>query len=255
MSVFPAPCFTWRLILSLDWEDHVIPRLIPIFRSVKTHVEKQKHRGNIEARQQEFADCSAPLIEQYNPFLDSSTLKRAPLVQTLLSENNYQIPVTPDRFSSIQDELVMWVDRELAPIYSAMANSFRSTHQVSLSPSISGVSDRELLEKVVTMFGCVSCKGVYDYKAHSKHGKECPKAIRARSLGPQCSKPVGKHAIILAVRLLQLLGLPEDSTRALVEQTFCETKFVCLCGNPRFRKQVGFFALVRLVPTSVELFS
>ena len=246
--------FARWLILSLDWNENVIPRLLPIFRSVEKEIEKQKHTKNIEARQQEFATCSSPLIEQYKPFLDSSALRRAPQVQKLLSENNYQIPVTPERFSPIHDELVVWADRELAPTYSAMADSFRSTHQGLLSPNPSGVSDRELLEKVVTMFGCRSCKAVYDYKAHSKHGKECLKAIRARSFGSKCSEPAEKHAVVLSVRLLQLLGLPEDSTHALVE-TFRETKFVCLCSNPKFRNQVGFFELVRPVPISVRIFS
>ena len=251
----PQPRFICRLIPSLDWNENVVPRLLPVFRSVEKEVEKQKHMKNIETRQQELATCSAPLIEQYKPFLDSSALRRAPQVQRLISENNYQTPVTLERFSSIHDELIVWVDRELAPTYSTMAGSFRSMHQGLLSPNTLGVSDRELLERVVTMFGCRSCKTVYDYKAHSKHGKECLKAIRARSFSSKCSEPAEKHAIVLAVRLLQLLGLPEDSTRALVEETFRETKFVCLCGNPKFRRQVGFFELVRPVHTSVRFFS
>lgn len=241
-------------IFLLDWDENVFPRLLAIFRSVEKEIEGQIHKRNVETRQQEFAECSAPLMEQYKPFLDSSALRRAPQVQKLLSEDNYQTPVTPERFSSIHDELVIWADRELAPTYSAMADSFRSTHRELLAPNTSGVSDRELLEKVVTMFGCKSCKAVYDYKTHAKHGKECLNAIRARSYGPQCSQPAEKHSIMLAVRLLQLLGLPEDSTRALVEQTFCETKFVCLCGNPKFRKQVGFFELVCLFLTPARLF-
>ena len=243
------------LTLSPDWNENVVPRLIPIFRSVEREIEKQKHRKDIETRQQEFAACSAPLIEQYKPFLDASALGRAPQVQKLLSEDNYQTSVTPERFSSIHDELVSWANRELAPTYSAMANSFRSAHQSLLSPNTSSVSDRDLLEKVVTMFGCKSCKAVYDYKSSSKHGKECLKAIRARALRSKGSEPAEKHAVILAIRLLHLLGLPEDSTRALVEDTFRETKFVCLCGNPKFRKQVGFFELVRPVPASTHFFS
>jgi hypothetical protein len=194
------------------------------------------------------------LVERYKPFLDSSTLKRAPLVHKLLSEGNYQTAITLERFSSIHNELVIWVDRELAPTYSKIANYFRSTLQGSLPPSISGTSDRELLEKVVTLFECVSCKAVYDYKTHSRHEKDCLKAIQARFLGLQPSRPVSTHAVILVIHLLQLLGLPEDSTRTLVEQTFCETYFVCLCGNPKFRKQVGFFALVRLIPALVQPF-
>ncbi|KAF9783134.1 hypothetical protein BJ322DRAFT_137338 [Thelephora terrestris] len=126
-----------------------------------------------------------------------------------------------------------------------MADLFRSTHRGLLSPNPSGVPDRELLEKVVRTFGCKSCEAVFDYKSHSKHGKECLKAIRARAVGSTGSEPAEKHAIILAVRLLQFLELPEDSTRALVEGTFRETKFVCLCGNPKFRKQVVFFEFLQ----------
>ncbi|KAF9646712.1 hypothetical protein BDM02DRAFT_3188609 [Thelephora ganbajun] len=227
------------------WNENVVPRLLAIFRSVKRETERQKYRRNVETRQQEFAELSAPLIEHYKPFLDTPALRRAPQVQKLLSEDNYQIPLTPERFASIHDELVTWSDRELAPTYSTMANSFRSVHQGLLPPNISDVSDREFLEKVVTMFTCKSCKAVYDFKTHSQHGKECLKAIQARSFGSKGSRPAEKHAIVLAVRLLQLLGLPDDSTRALVEQTFGETKFVCLCGNPKFRKQVGFFELLQ----------
>ena len=241
--------------LLLVWNDNVVPRLLAILRSVEQGIEGQKHRRDIETRQQEFAECSAQLIDHHKPFLDSTVLRRAPQVQKLLSEGGYQKPVTPERFSSIRNELVVWADRELASIYSAMANSFRSVHQGILSPNTSTVSDRDFLEKVVTMFACKSCKSVYDYKTHAKHGRECGKAIRARSLGSQCSGPAEQHAVVLALHLLRLLGLPEDSTRALVDQTFCETKFVCLCGNPRFRKQVGFFDLVRLVPTSMQLLS
>ena len=36
---------------------------------------------------------------------------------------------------------------------------------------------------------------------------------------------------VLAVLRLQLLELPEDSMRALVKETFCETKFLCFCGS------------------------
>jgi len=241
--------------LLLDWNENVVPRLLAIFRSVEREIEGQKQKRNIETRQQEFADCSAPLIEQHKPFLDRAVLRRAPQAQKLLSDGDYQTPVTPERFSSIHDELAVWADRELAPTYSVMADSFRSVHQGLLSQNTSTVSDREFLEKVVAMFGCKSCKAIYDYKAHGRHEKECVKAIRARSLGSRSSGPVEQHAVVLALRLLQLLGLPEDSTRALVEQTFCETKFVCLCGNPKFRKQVGFFELVRPVPASVQLLS
>lgn len=251
---FRSACLSTRIyVLLLDWNENVVPRLLPIFRSVEREIEEQKHRRNIETRKQEFADCSAPLVERYKPFLDVSVLRRAPQVQKLLSEDNYQTPVTPERFSSIHDELVAWADQELAPTYSAMANSFRSVHHGVLPPDALAVSDREFLDKVVTMFGCKSCKAVHDSKAHTKHRNECPKATRVRSLGSQGSVPAEKHAVVLALRLLQLLGLPGDSTRALVEQTFCETKFVCLCGNPKFRKQVGFFELVRVVPTSMRL--
>ena len=258
MSVFPSASFllpTQIPALLLDWNENVVPRLLPIFRSVEREIEKQRHRRNIETRQQEFAECSASLIEHYEPFLDSVALRRAPQVQELLSEGGYKIPVTPERFSSIHDQLVLWADRELAPTYSAMANSFRSVHEGVPSPGASGVSDREFLEKVVTMFRCKSCKAVYDYKAYTKHERECPKTVRTLIFGPRGSEPSEKYAVVLALRLLQLLGLPEDSTRALVEQTFGETKFVCLCGNPKFRKQVGFFELVRPAPTSARRFN
>ena len=238
-----------------DWNENVVPRLLAIFRLVEREVKGQKQKRNIEMREQEFAEPSTQLIECYQPFLDSTTLRLAPRVQELLSEDDYRIPVTPERFSPIHGELALWADRELAPNYSAMANSFRSMHGSLLSPNTSGVSDREFLEKVVTMFGCKACKIVYDYRSHAKHGKECPKAIRARSFGSQGSGPAEKHAVVLALRLLQLLGLPEDSTRALVVQTLGETKFVCLCGNPKFRKQVGFFELVRPIPKSAPQIS
>ena len=239
----------------IDWDENVVPRLFAIFRSVERETKGQNHRRNVEMRQQEFAECSASLIEQYQPFLDGATLGRAPQVRKLLSEGGYKIPVTPERFSSIRNDLVLWADRELTPTYSVMANSFRSLRGGLISSETSGVSDRELLEKVVTMFRCKSCKAVYDYKSHAKHGKECLKAIRARYPGSQCSGPAEEYAVVLALRLLRFLGLPDDSTRALVEQTFGETEFVCLCGNPKFRKQVGFFELVRTVPTSGGLFS
>jgi len=249
------PSLTHVHALSPDWNENVVPRLRAIFRSVEQEIEGQRHRKDIETRQQEFAERSAPFIEHYKPFLDVSALRRAPQVQKLLSEGDYQTPLTPERFSSIHDELVLWADRELAPTYSTLATSFRSVHEGLLSPNTLGVSDREFLEKVVTMFGCKSCGVVYDYKTHAKHGKECLKAIRARTFGSQGSGPAEKHAIVLALRLLQLLGLPEDSTRALVEETFCGTRFVCLCGNPKFRKHVGFFELVRTFSTSVQLFN
>ena len=194
----------------LDWNENVVPRLLAIFRSVEREMGGQKHRRDVETRQQEFAKCFAPLIKRYEPFLDSATLRRAPQVQKLLSEGNYQTSVTPERFCSIQDELVIWADRELAPTYSTMANSFRSIHQGLLSSDTSRVPDREFLEKVVTMFGCKPCKAVCDYKAYAKHGKECLKAIRARAFVSQGPGPAERHAVVTALRLLQLLKLPED---------------------------------------------
>ena len=251
-----SPSFR-RLILPrfLDWNENVVPRLLAIFRLVERETKGQTHKRNIEMRQQEFAEYSAQLIEQYQPFLDNAALRRAPQVQKLLSEDDYRTPITRERFSPIRDELVLWANRELAPTYSTMANSFRSVHWSLLSPDISGASDREFLEMVITMFGCKACKTVYDYKSHAKHSKECSKAIRARSFGSGGSGPVEKHAVVLTLHLLKLVGLPEDSTRALVERTLGETKFVCLCGNPKFRKQVGFFELVCPVSTSPRPFS
>ncbi|KAF9783124.1 hypothetical protein BJ322DRAFT_137033 [Thelephora terrestris] len=135
-----------------------------------------------------------------------------------------------------------------------MADSFRSTHRGPLSPNKSGLPDRELLEKVVAMFVCKSCKAIFDYKSHAKHGKECFKAIRARAVGSKGSEPAEKYAVTLAVRLLRLLELPEDSTRTLVEETFRETKFVCLCGNPKLKKQVGFFELLQHLVSENEAY-
>jgi len=257
MSVSPSSPTLCRLILPcfLDWNENVVPRLLAIFRSVERETKGQTHKRNIEMRQQEFAEYSAHLIEQYQPFLDNATLRRAPQVQKLLSEDDYQIPITPERFSLIRNELVHWANRELAPTYSTMANSFRSAHWDFLPPNISGAPDREFLEMVVTMFGCKACKFVDDYKSQAKHTKECSKAIRARSFGSEGSGPAEKHAIVLALHLLKLVGLPADSTRAMVERTLSETKFVCLCGNPKFRKQVGFFELVRPASTSSWPFS
>ena len=226
---------------STDWNENVVPRLLPIFRSVEQQVEGQKRRGDVEARKQESPDCAAQLIERRLP--DDTAPRRVP--EILQPEDNGQSPATPDMLSY---EIAAWADRELAPNYSLMANSFRSAHQGVLSPETSTASDRDFLERVVAMFACKSCRAVYDYKTHANHGSECVKAIRARSLGSKCSGPAGRHAVVLALRLLQLFGLPEDSTRALVREVFCETKFVCLCGNPKFRKQLGFFELVRLFP-------
>lgn len=244
VSFFPLCFVRWPRAhtQSSDWNENVVPRLLPIFRSVQQQVEGKARRGVVETRKQESAERSAQLIE---PLPDNTVPRRA-------LEDNDQTPTAPETLSSVRDELAILVDRELAPNHSTMANSFRSVHQGILSPDMSAVSDREFLEKVVTMFACKSCKAVYDYKAHANHGTECVKAIRARSLGSKSSGPVGRHAVLLALHLLQLFGLPEDSTRALVEEMFCETKFVCLCGNPKFRKQVGFFELVRLFPTLAQ---
>ena len=82
MSIFPfAPFLLATHILSLDWNENVVPRLLAIFRSVERKADGWKHTRNIEMRQQEFARHPAPLIERYLPFLDSGTLKRAPQVQ------------------------------------------------------------------------------------------------------------------------------------------------------------------------------
>ena len=243
----PALLFPRALahIWPLDWNENVVPRLLPIFRSVQKQVEGQKRRGDVEARKQESTERPAQLIERREPLPDNTAPRRVPEVSQLSLEDNGQTPPTPDTLSY---ELAAWADRELAPNYSAMANSFRSAHQGVLSPETSTASDRDFLETVVAIFACKSCRAVYDYKSHATHGSECVKAIRARSLGSKSSGPAARHAVVLALRLLQLFGLPEDSTRALVGQIFCETKFVCLCGNPKFRKQVGFFELVRLFP-------
>ena len=82
MSIFPFALFLLAThILSLDWNENVVPRLLAIFRSVERKADGWKHTRNIEMRQQEFARRPAPLIERYLPFLDSGTLKRAPQVQ------------------------------------------------------------------------------------------------------------------------------------------------------------------------------
>ena len=57
----------------------------------------------------------------------------------------------------------------------------------------------------------------------------------------------------MALRL-QFFVLSEDPTCTLAEQTFGETKFVGLSGNPKSREQVGFFELVCPVPTFVQFF-
>ena len=51
----------------------------------------------------------------------------------------------------------------------------------------------------------------------------------------------------MALRL-QFFVLSEDPARTLAEQTFGETKFVGLSGNPKSRERVGFFELVCPVP-------
>ena len=82
MLVSPLSSFllSTQLHNLLDWNENVVPRLLVIFRSVGRDTENWKCRRNIETRQQEFAECSAPLIERHQPFLDSAALRRAPQV-------------------------------------------------------------------------------------------------------------------------------------------------------------------------------
>ena len=98
MSVFPSAPFlllTHVHTLLPDWNENVVPRLLAIFRSVERKIKGQRYMRNVEMRQEEFAERSAPLIGRYRPFLDGATMKRAPQVQKLLPKGDHEIPTTP----------------------------------------------------------------------------------------------------------------------------------------------------------------
>ena len=99
MSVLPSAPFlllTHLHTLLPDWNENVVPRLLVIFQSVEWKAKGQRHTRNVEMRQQEFAERSAPLIGRYRSFLDGATMKRAPQVQKLLPKGDYKIPTTPE---------------------------------------------------------------------------------------------------------------------------------------------------------------
>ena len=123
---------------------------------------------------------------------------------------------------------ILWADREPAPTFPMMSNCVRTLYKWLLPPNTSGVFDRELLEKVVTMFRRKSCKAVNKYGLYAKPRKEDLKTARIQ----HGSGPVEKHGVVLALRLLQFLVLPEDSARILVEKTFNETTFYSSAKNP-----------------------
>ena len=53
-----------------------------------------------------------------------------------------------------------------------MSNYVRTLYEWLFPPNTSGAFDRELLEKVVTMFGPKSCKAVNEYKLYVKHQED-----------------------------------------------------------------------------------
>ena len=122
----------------------------------------------------------------------------------------------------MHDGFILWGNREPAPTRPMMSNHVRTLYEWFLPPNTSGDFYRELLEKAVTTFRRESCKAVNDCKLYAKHRKEDLKSYS--SFGLHGSGPAEKHGVVLTLRL-QFFVLPEDSARALVEQTFNETTF------------------------------
>jgi hypothetical protein len=179
-----------------------------------------------------------------------------PSIVAMLRENDATIPVTKERWlgivNSVQSEVKVFQADVLRDIMKSLKGSKQQATD-SLAPLKQKTDARDVtededndfgvLERASSLFRCdlPECRDLFGYSAifghrHFRHLKWVFVFRALQHLDE--AGPVVKM-------ILRALNLPEDTSLAAMEQL--NSRFMCLCGHPKFQKPMTFDSLVCLV--------
>ena len=124
-----------------------------------------------------------------------------------------------------------------------LVQQFRSEH-ADLPPAV--IPNRpatEFLDQCAVLFRCTTCGSVYNFGDSISHTAGCPRSPSS-AWSIESSAPAKRNVIVLVLRLLEVLELPQDVTLSCATEVLEYVRFLCLCGDPRYEGHFDFQGLV-----------
>ena len=124
-----------------------------------------------------------------------------------------------------------------------LVQRFRSEHADLFPADIPNRPATEFLDQCAVLFRCTTCSSIYNFGGSVSHGAGCPRSPPG-AWSIESSAPAKRNTIVLVLRLLEVLELPQDVTLSRATEVLEDVRFLCLCGDPRYGGHFDFQGLV-----------
>ena len=140
---------------------------------------------------------------------------------------------------------VLFVIKTLAEdaVQNRLVKQFRSEHPDLFPTETPNRTAAKFLDQCAVVFQCTACESVYHFKDAGTHGTECTRSPPS-PWSIESSTPAKRSIVALVLSLLEALELPQDVTLSSATEAFKDVRFVCLCGDPRYKGHFDFEGLV-----------
>ena len=235
-SCFYAEILRFTRTYFLVWKV-IQPKLIAALERNKREVLVQRRVQRLQHRRNEFRPIWTAYLEAREeadrrtmPVFWSAIL--LPSIANMLSENEATIPVTSERWESIRDEVSADVEKFRLRTQKALVKLLRSPSNEAEDDGCDcgepEPEDFNILSRAAALFRCTSwpCEEILFYPSILRHE-------HVLTGNPNSDTPffnISASASASAARLLELLGLPEDTSRR--DMIAMHYRFVCTCEHP-----------------------
>ena len=124
-----------------------------------------------------------------------------------------------------------------------LARRFRSEHPDLILTDTRSRPAAEFLDQCAIVFQCTACGTLFHFGDSESHRTGCPRSSPGL-WSFESSAPANHKIVALVLRLLEVLGLPQDITLDSATETLKDVQFLCLCGDPRYTGHFDFQKLV-----------
>ncbi|EPQ53234.1 hypothetical protein GLOTRDRAFT_95228 [Gloeophyllum trabeum ATCC 11539] len=252
------PCYgTWTKVLDQPREltpriwSAVLPKLLSCIEEVKeVHAEEERRRLRCIRKKEFFAIYMAFLHD-----LDDAKAARMPdfgravelePVVSFIDEQGCTIPVTEERWSSIQDEFMTSAKKAEPEIRKQYLSQVFTSEQPGWGAAPSSLQlDEAFLSSPQALYACpvVGCHELCRFPEIQLHPHvQYAWTAREDGLLVPALAYCKEQTVDIALKVLRILGLPEDSSQSMLEGL--RGRLECLCRNPGLLQPMSFGALV-----------
>ncbi|KII91488.1 hypothetical protein PLICRDRAFT_509418 [Plicaturopsis crispa FD-325 SS-3] len=217
-------------------------KLEPVLTASKDRILAEERRVRTELRKEELRPLFDGLITRLSsectqrwPSLDDACAF-ATLHDTLFEEES-TVPFTEDRWRSVLGPFSLEVKGFELKQKRDIVKLLQGPDGTS-SPAATDDSDLKILDRASSLLRCARCLKLFGYPALLEHMGHCGQLSWCKHR----FQPLESSVSETVSAFLKFLDLPDDTPHKLLAAM--GSRFLCLCGNPKFCEAMDFNTLV-----------